>query len=125
MSVWVLILRTNLCIHIFSNVSELLETHFLLIECSIMRKAYFRKFLYFIDWISPKSVSSKVAFERGFKVIFKNKHTYFLTGKRKLVVSCTKPQRAAVLIITPCSQLLDHMPKQLRQHGPGIIVLEL
>lgn len=126
MSVWILVLRTNLCAYIFSNIrSELLGTQFLPIKCSTMRKEHFRKFLYFIDRISPKSVSSKIIFERGFKVIFKNKCTYFLTGKRRLVVSCTKPQPTAALIIIPCSQLLDHMPKQLRQQGPGIIVLEL
>jgi len=50
-------------------------THFLLIKCSTMRKEYYIKFLFFIDRISAKSVSSKILFERGFKVILKNKYT--------------------------------------------------
>lgn len=59
------------------------------------------------------------------KVIFENKYINFLTRKRDLVVSGTKPQPTASLIIILCSQLLDHMPKQLRWQSPGKIVLEL
>lgn len=78
-----------------------------------MRKEYFKKLLYFLDRISPKSVSLKIVFERGYKVISKNKYTYFATGKRNLMVSTTKPQLTAALIIIPRYQLLHHMPTHL------------
>lgn len=119
--VWILVLRTHLCMYIFSNKSELLGTPHK--KYSTMRKDYFRKFLYFISRISQKSMSSKIMLERGFQVIFKEQIQS--TGKRKLMVSYTKPKPTAALIIIPCFQFLDNMPKQLRWQGPGIIVLEL
>lgn len=122
--VWISVLAYEQIYAYTSLLSNLLGTHFLLIISSIMKKEYFLKLLYFLDRISPKSASLKTVFQRGYEVIFKNKYTYFVTGKRNLVVSTTKPQPTAALIIIPCYQLLDHMPTQLWQ-GPRTIVLEL
>lgn len=106
--VWILVLRTHLCTYFLIKVSY----WGLLIKYSTMRKDYFRKFLYFISRISQKSMSSKIMLERGFKVIFKKQ--IHRTGKTKLMVSYTKPKPTAALIIIPCFQFLDNMPKQLK-----------
>lgn len=107
--VWILVLRTHLCMYIFSNKSELLGTPH---KIQHYEKRLFQKvsLLHQQDFSKINVIKNNV--QRGFQVIFKEQiHS---TGKRKLMVSYTKPKPTAALIIIPCFQFLDNMPKQLR-----------